>query len=87
MVKIPELTRITVRQAKKTIESLGFVFGEIEYYLNLILNQVAAYSNSESNKTAVFIIFIDSTSRSFSSDFNPFTPEGVRKKLHLRVAK
>ena len=31
MVQIPKITGITVRQARKTIESLGFVFGEIEY--------------------------------------------------------
>ena len=31
MIEIPRITGITVRQARKTIESLGFVFGEIEY--------------------------------------------------------
>ena len=31
MVEIPRITGTTVRQARKTIESLGFIFGEIEY--------------------------------------------------------
>ena len=31
MIEIPRITGTTVRQARKTIESLGFVFGEIEY--------------------------------------------------------
>ena len=31
MVEIPRITGTTVRQARKTIESLGFIFGKIEY--------------------------------------------------------
>ena len=31
MVEIPRITGTTVRQARKTIESFGFIFGEIEY--------------------------------------------------------
>ena len=45
MVKIPELTRITVRQAKKTIESLGFVFGEIEYVDDIARDEVISISH------------------------------------------
>ena len=45
MVKIPELTRITLRQAKKTIESLGFVFGEIEYVDDIARDEVISISH------------------------------------------
>jgi len=40
MVEIPKITRITVRQARKTIESLGFVFGEIEYVDDIARDEV-----------------------------------------------
>ena len=40
MVEIPKITRITVRQARKTIESLGFIFGEIEYVDDIARDEV-----------------------------------------------
>ena len=40
MVEIPKITRITVRQARKTIESLGFIFGEIEYVEDIARDEV-----------------------------------------------
>ena len=44
MVEIPKITRITVRQARKTIESLGFVFGEIEYVDDIARDEVISIS-------------------------------------------
>lgn len=45
MVEIPKITGITVRQAKKTIESLGFVFGEIEYVDDIARDEVISISH------------------------------------------
>ena len=45
MVEIPKITGITVRQARKTIESLGFVFGEIEYVDDIARDEVISISN------------------------------------------
>ena len=46
MVEIPKITRITVRQARKTIESLGFVFGEIEYVDDIARDEVISISHN-----------------------------------------
>ena len=40
MIQIPKVTGITVRQARKTIESLGFIFGEIEYVDDIARDEV-----------------------------------------------
>ena len=45
MVEIPKITRITVRQARKTIESLGFIFGEIEYVDDIARDEVISISH------------------------------------------
>ena len=45
MVEIPKITRITVRQARKTIESLGFIFGEIEYVEDIARDEVISISH------------------------------------------
>ena len=45
MVEIPKITRVTVRQARKTIESLGFVFGEIEYVDDIARDEVMSISH------------------------------------------
>ena len=45
MVKIPKITGITVRQARKMIESLGFVFGEIEYVDDMARDEVISIFN------------------------------------------
>ena len=45
MIEIPKITRITVRQARKTIESLGFVFGEIEYVDDIARGEVISISH------------------------------------------
>ena len=45
MIKIPKITRITVRQARKTIESLGFIFGEIEYVDDIARDEVISISH------------------------------------------
>ena len=45
MVEVPKVTRITVRQARKTIESLGFVFGEIEYVDDIARDEVISISH------------------------------------------
>ena len=45
MVQIPKINGITVRQARKTIESLGFVFGEIEYVDDIARDEVISISN------------------------------------------
>lgn len=45
MVQIPKITRITSRQARKTIESLGFVFGEIEYVDDIARDEVISISH------------------------------------------
>ena len=45
MIKIPKITKITVRQARKTIESLGFIFGEIEYVDDIARDEVISISH------------------------------------------
>ena len=45
VVKIPKITRITLRQARKMIESLGFVFGEIEYVDDIARDEVISISS------------------------------------------
>ena len=52
MVEIPKITRITVRQARKTIEALGFIFGEIEYVDDIARDEVISISN-EGNELKV----------------------------------
>tara|TARA_Y100000766_G_scaffold266589_1_gene261040 strand:+ start:3544 stop:4095 length:552 start_codon:yes stop_codon:yes gene_type:complete len=46
MVEIPKITRITVRQARKTIESLGFIFGKIEYVDDIARDEVISISHN-----------------------------------------
>ena len=45
MVEIPKITGITVRQARKTIESLGFIFGEIKYVDDIARDEVISISH------------------------------------------
>ena len=45
MVEIPKITRTTVRQARKTIESLGFIFGEIDYIDDIARGEVISISH------------------------------------------
>ena len=45
MIEIPKITRITVRQARKTIESLGFIFGQIEYVDDIARDEVISISH------------------------------------------
>jgi len=45
MVEIPKVTRVTVRQARKTIESLGFIFGDIEYVDDIARDEVISIFN------------------------------------------
>ena len=45
MIKIPKITKITFRQARKTIESLGFIFGEIEYIDDIARDEVISISH------------------------------------------
>ena len=45
MVEIPELTSITLRQAKKTIESLGFVVGDTVYVNDIARDEVISISH------------------------------------------
>ena len=45
MIEIPRITGITVRQARKTIESRGFVFGEIEYVDDIARDEVISISH------------------------------------------
>ena len=45
MVEIPKVTRVTVRQARKTIESLGFIFGDIEYVDDIARDEVISVFN------------------------------------------
>ena len=47
MIQIPKITGITVRQARKTIESLGFIFGEIEYVDDIARNEVISISHDD----------------------------------------
>ena len=45
MIQIPKITGVTVRQARKTIESLGFIFGEIEYVDDIARDEVISISH------------------------------------------
>ena len=45
MIQIPKITGITVRQARKTVESLGFIFGEIEYVDDIARDEVILISH------------------------------------------
>ena len=45
MIEIPKITGTTVRQARKTIESLGFIFGEIEYVDDIARDEVILISH------------------------------------------
>ena len=45
MIEIPRITGTTVRQARKTIESLGFIFGEIEYVDDIARDEVISISH------------------------------------------
>ena len=51
MVEIPKITGITVRQARKTIESLGFIFGEIEYVDDIARDEVISISHDGNELT------------------------------------
>ena len=44
MVEIPNVIRTTIRQARKTLESLGFVIGEIEYVDDIGRDEVISIS-------------------------------------------
>ena len=44
MVEIPNVIRITIRQARNTLESLGFVIGEIEYVDDIGRDEVISIS-------------------------------------------
>ena len=44
-VKIPKITGLTLRQARNVIESLGFIFGEIEYVDDIAYNVVISISS------------------------------------------
>ena len=45
IIQIPKVTGITVRQARKTVESLGFIFGEIEYVDDIARDEVISISH------------------------------------------
>ena len=47
MIEIPGITGTTVRQARKTIESLGFIFGEIEYVDDIARDEVISISHED----------------------------------------
>ena len=44
-VKLPKITGLTLRQARNVIESLGFVFGDIEYVDDIAYNVVISVSS------------------------------------------
>ncbi len=44
MVEIPNVIRTTIRQARKSLESLGFVIGEIEYVDDIGRDEVISIS-------------------------------------------
>ena len=45
-VKLPKITGLTLRQARTVIESLGFIFGEIEYIDDIAFNVVISISSN-----------------------------------------
>jgi len=44
MVEIPNVIRTTIRQARKSLESLGFIIGEIEYVDDIGKDEVISFS-------------------------------------------
>lgn len=44
-VELPKITGLTLRQARNVIESLGFVFGDIEYVDDIAYNVVISVSS------------------------------------------
>ena len=44
MVEVPNVIRTTIRQARKSLESLGFVIGEIEYIDDIGKDEVISFS-------------------------------------------
>ena len=44
MVEIPNVIRTTIRQARKSLESLGFIIGEIEYIDDIGKDEVISFS-------------------------------------------
>tara|TARA_Y100000766_G_scaffold202976_1_gene174973 strand:+ start:304 stop:855 length:552 start_codon:yes stop_codon:yes gene_type:complete len=49
MVEIPRIKGTTVRQARKTIESIGFIFGKIEYVDYIARDEVISISHEGNN--------------------------------------
>jgi beta-lactam-binding protein with PASTA domain len=45
-IKLPKITGLTLRQARTVIESLGFIFGEIEYIDDIAFNVVLSISSN-----------------------------------------
>ena len=45
-VKLPKITGLTLRQARTVIESLGFIFGDIEYIDDIAFNVVISISSN-----------------------------------------
>ena len=44
MVEVPNVIRTTIRQARKSLESLGFIIGEIEYIDDIGKDEVISFS-------------------------------------------
>ena len=44
-VELPKITGLTLRQARNVIESLGFIFGDIEYVDDIAYNVVISVSS------------------------------------------
>jgi beta-lactam-binding protein with PASTA domain len=44
MVEVPNVMRTTIRQARKSLESLGFIIGEIEYIDDIGKDEVISFS-------------------------------------------
>ena len=44
MVEVPNVIRATIRQARKSLESLGFIIGEIEYIDDIGKDEVISFS-------------------------------------------
>ena len=44
MLEIPNVIRTTIRQARKSLESLGFIIGEIEYVDDIGKDEVISFS-------------------------------------------
>ena len=52
MIEIPKIKGTTVRYARNTIESLGFVFGEIEYVDDIARDEVISISHDDNELNA-----------------------------------